>query len=275
MARNRALLFTINIVVAVLLVTVYLERWSFDLSLRRGYLLAIEDIKKQLIARGLPGDLVSEGDVDGIEKVVFEKRTTTTMPEDWLEAVSFQMFRLRRIKNDMGQIALPASQGLPIGLVVPRNDLVPIAGLFLLILYSWLCFSFRQLGSIVTTLRNTFVAEDSDRPDKENAALFRKIIELHFLFRTSKRGPARFFVLALFYSSPIAMAICLLNDFISVSGAGEPFRAMLRAISSPRLILETIITVCLGFIGYQIYLADRGINVASFGKPLISNQDDD
>lgn len=281
MARNRALLFTINMVAAAVLITVFLERQSFDDLQREHYLFAVQEIKNELTGRGLPASSfgLDRAHIEQIENWAFEcwtngkvaNKPNISIDKAWKESVSRQLYRLHRVHNDLSQVALPSTQWLPIGVSVPRNDLVPIAGLLLLILYSWLCFSFRQLAGIILVLRRTFVGDKGAADAEGSARFFRDVIELHFLFRTSKRGLARFFVKGLYYSPPIVMIIALLNDVASTAGVGDPFQGVLLAITTVRTVLVAGLCVALGFIAYQITLADRDVNLASFGQAILKD----
>lgn len=282
MARNRALIFTLNIIAAAVLVTVYLERMSFDEKYRRGYLLGVHSVYQELISLEMPDTLASETDLledtGKIERWAFKLFNSKNVEKNkkWLQEVSNQLLRLYRIKNELSSVKLPDSPSFPIGLAIPRNDLVPIAGIIMVLLYAWLRFSFQQLARIVRTLRDSFVnndPEDSTHEGKSNQAesMFSQIISLHYLFRTSEGGPAAWLVRALYFSPPVVMIIALLNDILSITvflQASDSFSSFLLSISYLRMLIVAVLTVILCFIAYQIHHADRGVNKASYGPSM-------
>ena len=258
MTRNRALLFTINLVAAIVLIVVYLELESFDEKQRRGHLVAVHRIAERLVDLGLIGS-VSDPKIHRPSKLresaikksqeapppwkglEFDGKSIATRQE-WLMCVGSEVYRLDVVANEMRGTRLPGNQGLPIGVSVPRNDVVPIAGLLLLLLYSWLLFSFRQLATIIQSIRRLLRVSDEsggndDVQGEQAQSMVREIIEFHFLFRTSKRGPMKWFAHALYFSPPIVMLIALWNDLYSLSEMTGDWQQALQAFMNLRMLL--------------------------------------
>ena len=297
MGRNRALLFTLNLVVATIIVTIYLERESFDDKQRRAHMVALQDIALNLRDIGLPKEKLVSLKADSIEDWIWKEIVNQdtgriervppngagiTDPGIWLQSASTQLYRLRRVRNELGAMLLPSGQALALGISVPRNDIVPIAGIFLLMLYSWLYFSMKQLGAIVEKLREILVsplirADDSNTEEiltpSKSQSMVRQIIEFHFMFKTSEGGPTSWSVKGLYYSPPIAMFAATINDLYSIGIHSVTWGTVLRALASARMFLEFGLLIALTFVAYQIKLADDEVNFASYrnGEPESSS----
>jgi len=296
MSRNRGLLLTINLIAAVVLVTVYLERESFDEKQRRGHLVAVHGIAKRLTDLRLLQDS-SDPDIkepDNLMTRALKLSGATPAPwtnlyidgeqvssrRDWLAKVGEEIYRLNVVRNEMKYARLPQGQMLPIGIAVPQNDFVPVAGLLLLVLYSWLLFSFRQLAAIIERIRKLLTGpSESSAEDPKGIrrvqGMVREIIEFHFLFRTSKRGAASWFVRALYFSPPIVMLIAFSNDLYSITNRSGEWQELLRNFVTFRMLLLVSLTVALTFVAYEVRLADRAVNMASFGREVLGEDDEE
>ena len=278
MARNRVLIFTLNLIAAIVLITVYLESGSFDESYRGGYLFALDNAYSKLHEE-IPDSLLLSGtiedDLNKIEKWAVAVYPGKNKDKEWMLKISKQILRIYRIKNEMNLIKLPESPSFPFGFAIPRNDLVPIAGLLMVLLYAWLKFSFNQLARIVNNLKDFFKNDDDDvennlthnNSNEDKQSLFTQIISMHYLFRTSEGGASAWLVRALYFSPPFAMIVALINDLHSLFyrySFTDSFRGYLIEISLLRLILVASITMILCFIAYQIHFADSHVNKSSY-----------
>ena len=274
MSRNRALLFSLNLLSAMVVITVFLERADIDNSQREQYVIALQDIQAEMRSSKVPDSIFTTADPKVIEQWFFSQ---PKMELSRRKEISKSLYRLRVVRNDMSKVALPADQHLPIGIAVPRNDLVPITALLMVSLYAWLVFSFQQLADIIERLRSVFADKGDDYEGKKQFTdgtllcqpLISQIIEFHFLFRTSRGGPTRWFVHALYFSPPIAVVLALANDLYSISERTHEWHGVLMELSSGRFMIETACLVALVFIGYHIKLADHAINLRALRESQV------
>jgi len=275
MERNRTLLFAINLVAAIVIVVVYLERSSFDTKQREGHLVAFQERCSSLnesLQKVPHWDMLSTeekkefcgcSDLDKISSFVvvnsgdFESKEVRI---NALREIGKSVFRLHRIKNEMDSARLESANLSPLGfgLPVPRNDLVIICGVLLLMLYVWLAFSFDQHARITEKIKRLFPEMKLDKGN-ETQATINDLIELNFLFRTSKGGLASLFVKAFYLSAPIAMTIATINDFYPDATAN--FKEYINHIWIFPRLLEVIITLVLWAIGLKIIKSDKKANM--------------
>lgn len=177
-----------------------------------------------------------------------------------LQEISRSVFRLRVIKNDMADTKLDTANVAPLGfgLPVPRNDLVIICGLLMVILYLWLAFSFAQHARITERIKLLFQESELGEGDAAQASI-NDLIELNFLFRTSKGWITALFVRTLYLSAPLAMTAANVNDFFP--DALQFYRHFIDEIALFPRKLEVIIMLILWVIGICIIISDMRANV--------------
>jgi hypothetical protein len=138
------------------------------------------------------------------------------------------------------------------------------------LLYAWYCFSFRQLANIAKKIRLLFLGEEESVPQAPSPSdgskkLWREIVDLHFLFRTSGGGIVALFVKALYYSPPLAFGIGFANDAYSVfeiQGSRTAWANYFVSVAGWQLAIEGALLVTLVFIAYQVWKADSESKVA-------------
>jgi hypothetical protein len=91
------------------------------------------------------------------------------------------------------------------------------------------------------------------------------------MFRTSKKGLTRWLVKILYYLPPIAMLSGLVNDYYSVILQSRDWQLVLRQLVRFRLLFSVGLVVGLIFVAIEVTLADRAVNVASFGREMLDN----
>jgi hypothetical protein len=274
MQRNRTLLFTINLIAALILVVVYMERYSFDMKQREGHLIAYKDRCKEL-NQGLPSvphwnDLSADdqnsfkgcADLDKIQAFVISNTENAAQ----LEALSVPFYKLRRIRNEMNTVKLPEGSVAPLGIGVPvsRNDMVIICGFLMLILYTWLAFSFEQLARITAKIKQMY-PEPRSAEAHESQATVKDLVDVNFLFRTDEPGLAAFFVKVLYLLAPISMTVATLNNLYFDTTKG--FADYLRGIMHVPLMIQAMLVVAMWVIGYNVTKSDDKVTVASEAAP--------
>jgi len=184
-----------------------------------------------------------------------------------LQEISKSIFRLRVINNDMADTKLDTANVAPLGfgLPVPRNDLVIICGLLLVILYTWLAFSFAQHARITEKIKLLFQESEPEKGNSAQASI-NDLIELNFLFRTSKGKVTALFVRALYLAAPVAMTIATINDFNP--DALKFYRQYIDQKWLVPLRLEIAIMLILWVIGLSIIISDKRANVESKNQTI-------
>jgi hypothetical protein len=279
MRRTRALLFTINILASLVLIGVYTERFSFDDRQLAGHLLALEDafadLKEQGVCLGKHGEHAKLPELQENVWAMVASRVSDHDPSagvsiKWAIEVGRDIMQVHLINNELAAYRLPPGQPLPIGVQIAHNDMVTVSGVFLVLLYAWYCFSFRQLANIAKKIRLLFLREEETGPQAPNPSdaskkLWREIVDLHFLFRTSSGGIVALFVKALYYSPPIAFGIGFANDAYSVyeiQGTRTAWANYFVSVAGWQLAIEGALLVILVFIAYQVWRADSESRVA-------------
>ncbi len=270
MERNRTLLFTINLIAALIFVVVYLERFSFDMKQGEGYLIAYQERCQELnrLIASTPGwPAVSEEEKKSFEGCQDLNKirgyiTANSTDKDQLEAVSRQMYRLHIILNEMSATKLPTANVVPagIGLVIPRNDMVIICGVLLVILYAWLAFSFEQLARVTAKIRQLFPEAKLVEGNGTQASVS-DLVDINFLFRTDEGGMAAKLVKGLYLLAPISMTIATAND-LSLNTT-KSFSEYLNAVLQVPLMIQAMIVAVLWVIGYNVTKSDKKVNGAS------------
>jgi hypothetical protein len=273
MNRNRTLLFTINLIAALLLTVVYLERASLDKKQRENAVIAhirycrtlneLLYIEFSHLHESQKQTFPTCSDLKAIKDYV----AIYSRPEDDLTAISKNIFRLHRIQNELSGVKLENANATPFGfgLPVPRNDLVIICGFLLLMLYMWLVFSFNQHARILTKIKLLFPEERSVRQNEVEATI-NDLVELNFLFRTYKGGWVAILVRFLYLLAPLSMTAATLNDFLP--DADSKYLEQLSGILTASFIIKILITATLWIIGYRIIAFDKKTNKEP--KDLIS-----
>lgn len=279
MERNRTLLFTINLIAALILVVVYLERYSFDYQQQESHLIAFQE-RCELLNKALetvPNWNVSPqkdknefkacSDLDAINAFVITNSPffpSTETKEASLKEIGKSIFRLHVIQNDMKAAKLETANVTPLGfgLTVPRNDLVIICGVLLVILYSWLAFSFSQHARIIEKIKLLFQESEPEEHNRTQTTL-NELIELNFLFRTSTRNLKEIittiFVRTLYLSAPLAMTIANINDFY-LPDATQKYLEYINELWEVPRIIEIVIMLILWGISISILNSDRRTN---------------
>lgn len=278
MERNRALLFTINLIAALILVVVYLETASFDNKQRDGHLIVYQFRCNSLneMLKSVPNvGLVSEEDKKSFRECSDLNKmrgfvTANSTDQAQLEAISTQIFRLHRIQNEMREVKLGVANVAPLifGIQVPRNDIVIICGVLLVILYTWLAFSFDQLARITTKIKNLFPEahrREEEDGDEGTEATISDLVEINFLFRTSKGGVMSLLVKAIYWLAPVAMTIATINDLNSATGGPPVLERYIWEISKYPIFTQLVITLLLWAIGYKVNRSDKRSNVTPVG----------
>lgn len=300
MTRNRTLLFTLNIICVAVLFTIYLERFSLDSFQRNNYLIALRYFHTQYEKLGVPKDLIFQNNPDSIENWLFNEvewmpdisieekiKNDITLNEKVQDSlikegekqelskyskISTLLFRHKRLQNDIGSQKLPDDQNLPIGIPLPRNEIPLMSGLFLLTIYAWLLFSFRQLATVIEKLRK-MLTNEKEKEFSEATIAFRDIIELHFLFKTSKKGITKHLVLGLYYAPPITLSLALVNHLYSYFSMGEGvWRDLLFSqVFLARFTVLFIEFIVLVWIAWKIRIADKAINLSAYGAVEVND----
>lgn len=269
MERNRTLLFSLNLIAALVFVVVYVERFSFDKKQRDGYLIAFQghcqDLNKYLAYLPHYSELKAEekiplekcADLDAISSFII----TNSNDRLQLEAISKELLKLHLIQNEMHSIRLETANVTPLGfgMQVPRNDMFIICGVLLVILYTWLAFSFDQLARITSKIKLLF--PETRRPECTAAqATVSDLVEVNFLFRTSQGGITAFLVKTLYWMAPVSMTVATVNNlYIDTTTS---FRDYLNSTLQIPLIAQAILTVILWIIGYIVSRTDRESRVS-------------
>jgi hypothetical protein len=270
MERNRALLFTINLIAALIFVIVYLDRYSFDMQQGKGHLIAYQGHCEKLSGklRQLPGwSQIPPEEVRFFDGCADLNRirgfiTANIKDSSTLAEVSEPMYRLHIIQNEMGSIRLPAGSMTPlgIGLPTPRNDMIIICGVLLVILYIWLAFSFEQLARVTAKITTLFPERDSEKGDTPRATVS-DLVELNFLFRTSKGGAAKILVKGLYLLAPIAMSVATVNDLYPETT--RSYQEYLKSILQVPLMVQAMMVIVLWIVSYDINNSDGNVNAAA------------
>lgn len=284
MERNRTLLFTINLIAALVVVVVYLERYSFDKQQREAHLIAFQERCEALnkALEKVPNwDTVSQEKKDEFKTCsnldpinAFVVTNSLLFPskeakEASLKEISKSIFRLHVIQNEMKVAKLETANVTPLGfgLAVPRNDLVIICGVLLIILYLWLAFSFNQHARITEKIKLLFQESEPEEYNRTQTTL-NELIELNFLFRTSTRTPTEIitaiFVWALYLSAPLAMTIANINDLYHPDATKNYLEYINEIWEVPRMF-EIIIMLILWGISISILKSDKRTNI----EPII------
>lgn len=263
MKRNRALLLTINLIGALMLVTIYVERFSFDEIQRENYLFAFLDIKGKVDALGVDIDDATALNavlLSSLEERVIGKWEEWKSDPEKRKKASSQLYRLRRLYAEMNRLQLPSNQIIPIGLSVPHNDVVPIAGLFLVLLYGWFYCSHSNFNYILRKIKTSFLASESKVIDQTELDVFWQSLDLHFLFRTSELGMTKLFVKGLFFSPPVIMSLALINDLLSGTDWDSVFQNALRFSLTSRFLIDLTLAVILWFIAYAVNQSESDVD---------------
>lgn len=263
MERNRTLLFTINLIAALVLVIIYLERISIDTNQHTGHLIAYSDACKSLKSKSVNLGL-SSNEQDIVNKCsdlaqiggIFASREIN---QDILKQISKDLYRLNRIQNDMKSIKLDSAVVAPLGfgLPVPRNDLTLICGILMVLFYTWLAFSFKQHARIIKEV--TLELQKEDNGVKTNILeTFNRVVEVNFMFPTQGKGLTPFFVKLLYFAAPISMTFALINDLLIPTDGN--YRNFLNEILIFPRFIEVSIVVILWVIAYNINQSDTESN---------------
>jgi hypothetical protein len=270
MERNRTLLFTINMVAALIFVVVYLERFSFDMKQGQGHLIAYkgrcQELNNSLASapgwQGLSEDdkkvLAGCSDLEKIRGFIVVNVSDQTQ----IQYLSNQLFRLHIIRNEMNNSKLPGGNVMPlgIGLSIPRNDMVIICGFLLVVLYAWLAFSFAQLARITTKIKQLFPEAKIEECNGTQATVS-DLVDVNFLFRTDEGGMAALMVRILYLLAPISMTIATLNNLYL--DTTKSFGDYLNSVLQVPLMIQGMIVVVLWMIGYHVNKSDKEVNIAS------------
>jgi hypothetical protein len=291
MQRNRALLFTINLIAALVIVLVYLERFSIDKAQMEGHLIAYHgrcnELRKEMektsrwIAlgpdgrnqfKGFPGemeetsqwDALSQEDkiefngcseLDKVSEVIHAQIGDTAL----LKRMGKSLFKLYQNRNDIATVKLGTADVTPlgIGLQVPRNDMYIILGVLLVTLYTWLAFSFNQHARITTKINRMF--PEPDDGGKETQATVNDLVDLNFLFRTTESRRTRWAVKTLYWLAPISMTLASINN--SIPDTSEGFRQYFETLVRVPLLAQWVLTIVLWGIGYSVHKSDEVANI--------------
>ncbi len=246
-----------------MLVTVYLERMSFDTEQHREYLIpysdACKDLKNNLSKLSFTTEenntITKCADLTQIDGIIASKEIAS----DILNQVSTDLYRLNRIQNEMKTVKLESVSISPLvfGFPIPRNDLTIICGVLLVLLYIWLAFSFKQHVRIINEVKNELKKDTND--SKSNVLdIFERVVQINFLFSTEEKTLESFFVYLLYLAAPLAMTIALIND-ISISVVGN-YENIAKIISIGPDLIEVSVVIILWGIGYNIIQSDRKSN---------------
>lgn len=269
MQRNRALLFAINLMAALVIVLVYLERFSIDKAQMEAHLLAHRGRCKEIrvVMEKTPGWASLSQDDQGQFKDCSDPDRMSRLilanaPEDEpLRAMSKSLFKLRRNRNDMNSTRLGTADVTPLGLglQVPRNDMYIILGVLLVTLYTWLAFSFNQHARITTKIKRMY--PEPDLASSGERATVSDLIELNFLFRTSHDRKTRLVVKTLYWLAPISMTLASINN--SLPDTSDDFRAYFNSLVRIPLMAQWGLTIVLWAIGYSVNRSDNVANIDS------------
>jgi hypothetical protein len=270
MERNRTLLFTINLIAALVVVVVYLERYSFDMQQREAHLVVFQERCSKLnesvtkiynwaeLSEKERNEYCGCYDLDKIRSYLTVNQSQYSKKE--IEENSRTLSKLYLIRNEMSSTKLDTANVSPLGfgLPVPRNDLIIISGILLLVLYTWLAFSFSQHARITEKIKLLF-SENNVEENNPARTTINELIDLNFLFRTNDRSIVTFLVKVLYFSAPVSMTIATINEYHS--DAPKTYNEYVQAILFfPRLIM-IVITGILWIIGFIINHSDKKTNV--------------
>lgn len=266
MQRNRTLIFAINLIAGLIIIVIFLETMSFDAAQQNGYLLRYRHHCNSLKAE-IQGSL-NPDELKVVEQCYELKKISGIIvskihDNKKLINASLTMASLSRIQNSLDDVNLEKAHVTPLGfgLNVPRNDLIIICGLLMVILYLWLAFSYRQHARIIEELSNGIYENDwSDEKKKNTVATFNRLVEINFMFRTDKKSVSSIFVKLLIYAAPISMWIAFSRDAYSIIIIDGDYGNYILRVAGMRLILEVIIATILCFIGYDIKKSDGKSN---------------
>lgn len=269
MERNRALLFAINLIAALLIVVTFLENVSLDVAQTRAYLIRfqqrcneIETIVKEQVSLSAEDLKVFNGcsDIKSVESIIIAK----IQGKEALSILSNKMRSLYIFQNEMRNIRLDSASVAPLGfgLAVPRNDLTLICGVLLAILYIWLAFSFRQLARIITKIKKLPKGKKNLPEDDESKFNLNDIIEMNFLFFTSKDRSTRFFVKLLYFAAPLSMSIASFNNILTLFDTSD-YIVKLRTTLYIQLVIQLIFMGVLWYIALDLNKSDKKANVSS------------
>jgi hypothetical protein len=270
MERNRALLFTISLLAALILAAVYLDRYSFDTKQAARHLVfyksRCDSIQEEL--KTVPGwdaavaadqsSFSACADLDKISAFVVRN----VGDGDKLKNLSEKLYKLHVIRNEMDEVRLPQASMAPlgIGLPIPRNDMFILCGALLVVLYLWLAFSFGQLANITEKIDKLFSDEGPGAPRPERATVH-DLVEINFLFDASKGGVTAVLVRAIYLMAPVSMSVAFLSDYVLRLPAGT------EDLMNARLSAQAVMTVILWAVSVFILKADKRIDRASAKPP--------
>lgn len=270
MERNRALLFTISLIAALIMAAVYLDRYSFDTKQAARHLVfyksRCDSIHQEL--KSVPGwdasvaghaeSLSGCADLDKVSAFVVRN----VSDGDKLKNLSEKVYRLHVIQNEMNEVRLPQASMAPlgIGLPIPRNDMVILCGALLVVLYLWLAFSFRQLANITEKIDKLFSDEGSGALKAERATVH-DLVEINFLFDASKGGVTALLVWTIYLMAPASMSLAFLSDYVLWLPAGT------EDLMSVPLAAQAVMTVMLWAVSFFILNADKRIDRAQQSRP--------
>ncbi|MCB9665215.1 MAG: hypothetical protein H6732_13980 [Alphaproteobacteria bacterium] len=208
MARNRALILTLNLVAGLVAVNIYVGSVSLDAKQRANYLMSISSIHRRIENIGCVKNLVESGiqgaSIDEIETAILTANSSgrcVLSPEQMSEASSL-LFRLRRIHHDVRSVSIGTNiEVSTLGIAVPKSEFAPVAGGLIVLLYAWLLLSFWQLSGATARLSELFKGESVSAAAAKRAA--HDILESSYFLRTSSDSTMRYFAYALYYSAPI------------------------------------------------------------------------
>jgi len=261
MERSRTLLFTVNLIAALVLMIAYLEHFGFNDAQKENYLLAFDDRCNMLVKLVRQGELDSaeckNPSEESIQKLEHKLLTSKKFDQKTFEDISFHLYKLHLIYNEISDVKFNTGTVAPLGIGVPisRNDMLVIFCFLLMTFYVWLLFSFRQLASIVT-----YISDHSP----QGVEKINKLIDLNFLFRTKDNKEDKKLlgiVFLIIYSAPITVAISTFSSCILLSQLPEG--AFNKSISSQKcffIIFQFISFILLSVIAYFIHQADKEID---------------
>ncbi|HEU4596878.1 MAG TPA: hypothetical protein VFS10_17205 [Pyrinomonadaceae bacterium] len=266
MERNRALLFAISLVAALILVIVYLDKKSFDVEQAERHLSFYQPrcarIHEQLKSIEGWNEDVMGGDSTFFKGCAELNKIRSFVvanvnDKSQLRELSENIYKLHIIQNEMNGVKLPLGHMAPLGIgfPVPRNDMFIICGALLVVLYTWLVFSFRQLANISEKISILFPDGRSEEPEG-NRATVQDLVEINFLFDRSKGWKISVFVVLIFVMAPLSMTIAIISDYFL--HLPEDTRDLLNV----PLITQGGMTLLLWWESYLILRADKKVDKA-------------
>jgi hypothetical protein len=138
--------------------------------------------------------------------------------------------------------------------------MVLILGFLLIILYAWLAFSFEQLARVTAKITKLF-PEPKLGGGEGTQATVSDLVELNFVFRTSKPGVATVLVKVLYFLAPIALTVATINDLYAETT--KNYEGYLKSILQAPLMIQSGMAVALWVIGYNINKSDKDVNVVA------------